>query len=249
MHPDLVQDVKLNVAHDLSTQGYSLIAANDITPAAQYPSQMAALLAEYPTLPQDEFLPNGARYRFRRYGRFYFSPLDDELLPLPHVDYMQTKDINPLVGGIVRKFAPLTPQLVDNAFLHALIRFDFAQFPITAEQQRGAWQVDVHLIRIVAGDEAAGEPTPEGIHRDGAQFVTVHLAELENAEGGVATIYDEDRQPLQSFTLGSIMEAYFVNDERVLHGVTPIRPRVTGQQAVRSILTFDYHFKPDLERP
>lgn len=233
------------VADELRTQGYSLLTPDEIMPVAQYPREMNALLAAYRDLPQDEFLPNGARYRFRRYGRFAYLPAEDTLTPLPHEDYVQSKDINPLVGGVVRRFAPLTPEMVENPFLHALIRFDFGQFPLKPGQIRGAWQVDVHLIRIVATGSDTGEPTPEGIHRDGAAFVTVHLAELENAAGGLATIYDEQRQPLVSIQLGEIMEAYFVDDVRVLHGVTPIRPRGAGQ-AVRSILTFDYHFKPEM---
>ena len=37
------------------------------------------------------------------------------------------------------------------------------------------WEVHVHLVRITADLNQLGHATPEGIHRDGAEFVTVHL--------------------------------------------------------------------------
>lgn len=231
------------INHDLYERGYTLVTAEDIPPVEEYPEAWAALAAEYPHLPADEYLPGGARYRFRRYDRFHFNPVTGALDLLPHEDYFQGTDINTVTGGIVRKFAPLTPALAENPFMHAMIRWNFARFPMhNARWETGLWQVDAHLIYVVAQPGESGHPTPEGVHRDGAEFVTVHLAALENADGGIVTVYDDDKQPLESFQLDHLMHSYLFEDARLWHGVTPITPRDPSRAARRGILTFDYHF-------
>ncbi len=227
----------------LSEHGYALVEAETLTPAWEYPEGWTELAAAYPHLPADEYLPGGARYRFRRYDRFHFDPISGALDLLPHQDYFQSTDINAVTGGIVRKFAPLTPELAANPFMHAMIRWNFAQFPLVDPRwSSGLWQVDAHMIYVVAQPGEHGHPTPEGVHRDGAEFVTVHLAALDNADGGLVTVYDDDKHPLASFQLDHLLHSYLFEDARLWHGVKPITPRDPRQAARRGILTFDYHF-------
>ena len=199
-----------------------------------------SLRATYPALPPDQFLPDGGAYRFRRYDSFTFYPMTGELQLLPHQDYFQSQDINRVTGGVVRQFAPLPPAITQNPFLHELIRFDFAHFPLTETAYQHPWKVDVHLIRVLAEPGATGQPTPEGVHRDGAAFITVHLAEHEQVAGGEVSIYDDNKTLLSSFRLTQVGDAYLFRDDVLWHGVTPIYP-TTDQTGVRSILTFDYH--------
>lgn len=246
----LVETLPIETSHDiyadLVNQYYCRIRANELHLTPELAAAWEQLQAQYPHMPADEFTPGSTVYRFRRYDSFRFDPTTGELRILPHRDYFQGKDINTVTGGIVRKFSPLTAKIANNPFLQALIRFDFAQFPLDDEMRTGPWQVDVHMIRVIASGNHAGHPTPEGIHRDGAAYVTVHLAELENADGGEVSVYDDGRNLLKSFTLEDVMDAYLFNDAVLWHGVTPIVPVHPHQKAVRSILTFDYHYKPDL---
>jgi hypothetical protein len=225
---------------DLLSNHYSVIQAEDLTMDATLHAAWLRLQSEYADMPADQFLPDGGSYRFRRYDSFSLDPRTGNLTLLPHKTYFQGADINAVTGGIVRDFSPLTRAIAENPFLHALIRFDFAQFPVTAAQHEMPWQVDVHLIRVLARAGEVGQPTPEGVHRDGAAYVTVHLAELYNVDGGEVSVYDDDKHHLASFTLQNVMDAYLFRDEVLWHGVTPIRPR-TGKTGVRSILTFDFH--------
>jgi hypothetical protein len=238
-----------DICGELTAKGYSVVRRDEIVLTHDMETAWETLRAAYPDLPPDEFLPGGLKYRYRRFGRFYFLPMTGELLPLPHVDYFQSKDINKVTGGIVRKFAPLLPEMFENAFLKELIRFDFHQFPLSEEMKRGAWNVDVHLMRVVAERDLPGQPTPEGIHRDGAEFVTVHLAELENVTGGTVGVYDLHEHPLVNFTLETLLDSYFLHDTHVLHDAQPIRAIDTTTRGVRSILTFDYKHQPALEKP
>lgn len=229
-----------DIHSDLQQRGYSLITADDLTLSPNIQTAWEQLQSTYPDLPADEFTPGDETYRFRRYDSFTLDPRTGALQVLPHQPYFQDTDINTVTGGIVRDFAPLTDAIANNPFLHELIRFDFAQFPLDEDQRNHPWQVDVHLIRVLARAGREGHPTPEGVHRDGAEYVTVHLAELDNVTGGEVSIYDDDKTFLDSFTLQNVMDAYLFQDSILWHGVTPIEPR-RGQQGVRSILTFDYH--------
>lgn len=231
------------INHSLAQNHFALVPAHEVAPLQEYADEWQALAAAYPLLPPDDYLPGGAHYRFRRYDRFHFEPVTGSLDLLPHENYFQSTDINAVTGGIVRQFAPLTPEIAENPFLHALIRWNFAQFPMRhADWGYGAWQVDAHLISVVSTPTEVGHPTPEGVHRDGAEFVTVHLALLDNADGGYVTLYDEAKEPLECFRLNHVMDSYLFEDAVLWHGVASIHPHDEDRPAKRGILTFDYHF-------
>ncbi len=232
-----------DIRSEIAQSGYSLLRADELLISDELRQSWLSLTIDYADLPADEYLPGCARYRFRRYGRFRFSPSEGALTRLPHEDYFQSAEINSVTGGIIRNFAPLLDTTFDNCFLHELIRFDFAQFPIKdAGQLREDWEVHVHLIRVTADFRGQGHPTPEGIHRDGAKYVTVHLAELVNARGGAISIYDDDRRLLTTFRLETVLDSYLFDDAKLWHEAASISPAVLEHGAIRSILTFDYHF-------
>ena len=233
-----------NIKHDIAKAGYGLARACDLRITDELRQAWLSLQIDYADLPADEYLPGGASYRFRRYGRFRFSPVSGALSRLPHEDYFQSAAINRVTGGYARKFAPLLDGIFANPFLQALIRFDFAQFPLDPDQMTGDWEVHAHLIRVAARAGQPGHPTPEGIHRDGAAFVTVHLAELVNADGGDVSIYDDDRKLLTTFRLERELDSYLFHDAALWHAVAPIRPVDPAHAALRSILTFDFHHRP-----
>ena len=230
-----------NIREEIARRGYSLLRASDLHLTEEMKQAWLSLTIDYADLPADEYLPGGARYRYRRFGRYRFSPTTGELARLPHQDYFQSADINRVTGGIIRKFAPSLDTTLDNEFLRELIRFDFAQFPFESVRYQDDWEVHAHLIRVTADMSGHGQPTPEGIHRDGAAFVTVHLAELVNSQGGEVSIFDDDRQLLTTFRLEEALDSYLFNDAILWHAVEPIRPVASAHGAVRSILTFDFH--------
>lgn len=245
--------MRITTARDVRTElealAYSLVPASEIDLPPDLLLAWEGLRSQYASLPLDEFLPGGLKYRFRRWGKAFYLPSTGEIVPLPPTDYYQSADINAVTGGIVRRFAPLLPETFDNPFVQALIRFNMDQFPIRLDQRSQPWQVDIHQIRVIADATGEGHPTPEGIHKDGAEFVTVHLVEYENATGAEVTIYNNAKAPLASFRLSHLLDTYMFEDPRVWHAASPITPVDHIQPAVRSILTFDYHFAPDLERP
>ena len=85
------------------------------------------------------------------------------------------------------------------------------------------WHIEVHQFRIEARSGEAGQPTPEGMHRDGVDYVLVLLVGRSNIASGVTSIRGDGRD-LGSFTLTEPLDAAWVDDHRVMHGVTPVEP-------------------------
>ena len=99
---------------------------------------------------------------------------------------------------------------------------------------------EAHQFRIEARPDAAGQPTPEGVHRDGVDFVIVMLVDRVNIASGTTTMHAPDGKLLGSFTLAAPCDAALVDDERVMHGVTPVHPVDPARPAWRDVLVITY---------
>ena len=217
--------------------------AEELAPAFQ------TLRADWDRLEPDAYLKGGATFRRRRYGRYYWAPAENELIGLAHAPYYQPESENGYAGGIERRWAPLDPQSARNPFLTQLVRRTFAELPLSEERRAGVWEVRIHQIRIVGDAKAPGEPTPEGVHQDGTDFLTLHLMRRENVEGAESSIYDLDMNLLFKWTMREPMDSFIIEDPRVFHGVTPIAPADGRGRAVRDLMGIDFIFSPSLERP
>lgn len=102
------------------------------------------------------------------------------------------------------------------------------------------WDVEVHQFRIeaVAGQPAL--PTPEGMHRDGVDYVLVMLVLRTNIDSGTTMIGTTGAGFSSSFTLAAPFDAALVDDHRVFHGVTAVRAHDPGQPAFRDVLVVTF---------
>jgi hypothetical protein len=179
-------------------------------------------------LPLDGFMADGGRYRRRRFAAF--SVASGQVHRKPHQPHWQSRDYNPLNGGVQRWFEPVTDAIADHPVTQAVIR---AGVDLFGDQ---TWHVELHQFRIEARAGEAGQPTPEGAHRDGVDWVIVMLVDRTNVDQGVTDIYAPDGTSLGAFTLTQPGDAVFLDDHRVLHGVTPIQPVDPEQPALRDVL-------------
>jgi hypothetical protein len=171
-------------------------------------------------LEPDRYMADGGRYRRRR---FAVAALDgSQITSEPHQPHFQSRDANPLNGGIDRWFAPILPARLVAGPLAAIIDLCRQVFALT-EPAPSRWRVEAHQFRIESRATEPGLPTPEGVHRDGVDWAFVMLVGRENTAGGVTTIFDAAHRPLGSFILSEPMQAVFIDDHRIFHGVTPIR--------------------------
>ena len=102
------------------------------------------------------------------------------------------------------------------------------------------WHVEVHQFRIEARRAELGRPTPEGLHRDGVDYVLVLLVDRQNIASGVTTIHGDGGRMLGQFTLTAPFDAALVDDNRVAHGVTPVEPIDPARPAYRDVLVVTF---------
>jgi hypothetical protein len=195
-------------------------------------------LATWDDLPRDEYVKAPHPGRFRRYGTFAFDRLTEKLEPLPAAPFFQSTKLNSYAGGIHRKFAPLAEGTSENSVLRATLYAGLAAF-VAPDDERG-WEIGVHQIRVIGRSDQPGSPTPEGVHKDGFDFVGMHIVNRRNVTGG-ETILRVDKQESR-ILLVEPLEAVFIDDRRCLHGATPISPTDPAEQAVRDTLIVTYHY-------
>jgi hypothetical protein len=202
----------------------------------------AAFADSWNDLGLDRFMADSGRYRKRRFAAFSAVPgaAPGSVVRKPHQPHYQSRDYNALNGGVQRWFEPVLDAIADHPTTRAVIDAGLALFhPITADAP-ASWHVELHQFRIEALAGEAGQPTPEGAHRDGVDWVIVMLIDRVNVESGVTDIYAPDGTSLGAFTLTAPGDAVFLDDHRVLHGVTPIRPHDPATPALRDVLVVTY---------
>lgn len=235
---------------DISTRDIAA-ALRDVGFRRALPDQTDALLGQqavagwevfadsWNDLGLDRFMADGGRYRRRRFAAFSASPSPDfsgGVVRKPHQPHYQSRDYNGLNGGVQRWFEPVLDAVVEHPVTQGLLTAGLALFhPLTVDPPK-AWHVELHQFRIEAGDGAAGLPTPEGAHRDGVDWVIVMLVDRHNVASGVTDIFANDGARLGAFTLEQPRDTVFLDDHRVMHGVTAIHPLEPGRPARRDVL-------------
>ncbi len=196
--------------------------------------------ASWNDLGVDTYMADGGRYRRRRFAAFRAGPAG--IVRKPHQPHYQSQDYNPLNGGIERWFEPVTDAAARHPALTAILRTSHELFDrlTPAAVRPEAWHVELHQFRIEAHPGQAGRPTPEGMHRDGVDWVLVLMVRRENIESGETTIYDLARRPLGSFTLTQPLDSALVDDSRVFHGVTAVEPLDPLLPAYRDVLVVTF---------
>lgn len=166
-------------------------------------------------LPVDPYIKG--HYRLRRFSRFTVS--GNELIKLSHGYFLQSKEYNPLLGNIKREFEELDDALIQlEEFKKLVLAFsDSCKLHPEAE-------IGVHQIRITCSPMNYGNPAPEGIHRDGTDFIGIIAIDRENIQGGETHLYVPGKaKPVFSKILNP-GEMVLVNDHEFRHYTTPIKP-------------------------
>ncbi len=176
-------------------------------------------------LPVDPYIKSN--YRLRRLSRFTVS--EGELTKLPHGYLYQSKQYNPLVGDIKREYEELDDGLIAlDSFKKMVLAFsDSCKLHPEAE-------IGIHQIRTTCSLTNYGNPAPEGIHRDGTDFIGIFSVDRENIQGGETHLYVAKKaKPVFSKILNP-GELLLVNDHEFLHYTTPIKP-MSSKEGTRDV--------------
>lgn len=218
------------IAHD----GFVLAPGQETRPLFADMPDWSVFAASWDDLVLDTHLPEGHRYRRRRHATLSARAGEQGFRLESHRPHYQAREYNALVGGIERWFEPVKPDIVETKSFRRIVEFTLALFGPMKPQ--ADWLIECHQFRIEARSDAAGQPTPEGVHRDGVDYVLVLLISRSNIESGTTTVHALDGRELGSFTLSEPFDAALVDDARVMHGVTPVRPIDSARPAYRDVL-------------
>jgi hypothetical protein len=229
----------------LKRDGFAFVAAEQMRALLESDEPLTdwpAFAASWDDLAIDDYLADHGRYRRRRHAVFSI-PADGRILREAHQPHYQSRDYNRLYGGIERWFEPIAFDIGASASLHSILHFCTMLFGALAPGVP-RWRAETHQFRIEARLDEPGQPTPEGVHRDGVDYVLVLLITRRNVASGTTTIFSSSQELLGSFTLAKTFDAALVDDSRVFHGVTPVEPLDPEQPAWRDVLVVTFEAAP-----
>ncbi len=225
----------------VENEGFAFVAGEVMRPLLGSPDSLSdwpRFVESWNDLQLDTYLPDGHRYRRRRHATLSARAGQDNVTLEPHRPHFQSLDYNPLAGGIERWFEPMHAEIVAGPTMQRVLVFCCRLFGALRPQTN--WQIECHQFRIEARSDAPGQPTPEGMHRDGVDYALVLLINRTNIESGTTTVHDLNGKLLGSFTLTAPMDAAIVDDARVKHGVTAVEPIDPRRAAYRDVLVVTF---------
>ncbi len=187
----------------------------------------------------DSYMSDKGKYRKRRIAFFNYNRLLNKLDVIQDKkSFTQSYEINKFVGDLERVFSPSSNEFKNSPLLKNLIEKMVSHLPI----ENDSIQVNVHQIRILSSAESLGLPTPEGIHRDGHKFVSQHLISKNNILGGISGLYKLDKNPITHKMLNDFLDTIVLNDEKLMHDVSPVFSADENLPSYRDMLIIDYNF-------
>ena len=171
-------------------------------------------------LPEDQYLKDRSKYRRRKHASL--EVVDSKIQIKKHRAHWQPTTYNALHGGIQRWFEP-----IDSNFLLAMpFRKLLTQVTSLASEIDHCthWFSEIHQFRIDTTD-GIGRPTPEGAHRDGVDWVALLLIEKSMVVGGETRVFQINNTLGRRFTLDHPWTLLMMDDRRVVHETSPIRPK------------------------
>ena len=235
-------DRLIPIARAVARDGFAFVRAPEMAAVLEDAGlrDWDGFAASWNDLGVDMYMADGGRYRRRRFACFRAGI--EGIGRKPHQPHYQSRDYNPLNGGIERWFEPVTEPIVAHPALHAILATCHALFErlTPAALRPPSWHVEMHQFRIEALTGQEGRPTPEGLHRDGVDWVLVLLVSRVNIASGETGIADLGKHALGSFTLTDPLDAAVTDDNRVYHGVTPVTPLDPSRSGHRDVLVVTF---------
>ncbi len=183
----------------------------------------------FDNLPVDPYIKG--TFRRRRFSRFSGTP--ENLQRLEHKYFVQSKAVNQLAGDIKRDFPELEESMTETEEFKTLVAsfVDFSKIDPTVTE------IGVHQIRVVASRDEQGEPAPEGIHKDGFDFVGIFCINRDGVSGGETHLYREKDQPPIFDKVLQPGEFVMVNDRSLYHYASAVAP-TRDTRGVRDVFVF-----------
>jgi len=153
--------------------------------------------------------------------------------------HFQSLACNTSNGGIERRYEPFSIEIVNGASLRTILKEARAVFEQLSSNR--TWHIEAHQFRIEVFANEIGNPTPEGIHRDGVAFGMVMMIDRTNVLNGETTIYrNRDGDPIGQFTLLQPLACLLFEDTKVCHAVSSIVAENPARRGTRDVLVITF---------
>jgi hypothetical protein len=145
------------LAATIADAGFAFVHGGEMRALFGAMADWPAFAASWDDLGLDTYMADGGRYRKRRHAAF--AARDGEPIHRkPHQPHYQSRDYNPLNGGIARWFDPVLPEIGAGPSMTAILARCRALFERLAPTRD--WHIEVHQFRIEARSGESGQPTP-----------------------------------------------------------------------------------------
>lgn len=201
-------------------------------------SNFNPLRLSYNNLPIDNYYPikQNVPTRFRRYVNFDVDVRNKDLFLFNqntnHTFHQEVEDFR----KTPRVFYPIEAEILDEYFYRLMTQI--VGLTLYSNPNILKLNVSIHQVRLLSYPNLESDNAPEGIHRDGADYiVSALIMNKYNIKEGVSSIYDPTKKKMYSTGLGE-GEFIFQEDRKLWHDITPIKAN-TNYIGYRDILGFD----------
>ena len=171
-----------------------------------------------------DFLPRDIYYPNLRYRRYSLIDLNENKI-IGNEVFNQDKNYNKYFDKNIRKYDNINPYLLnDYTFLNFLNLF---KKNINLENNENDNLIEninkiyVHQIRVRANNQNIN-PVPEGIHKDGFNFIFIACVNRFNIDGPYNEILDLNKNIVNKKILNE-NRGIFLNDNKYYHNVTKFK--------------------------
>lgn len=228
------------IAEGLANKNYIFVSGGQVAKIIDAKEEEISEFKKYwDDLVSDCYMADGGQYRYRRYGQFSKLANKSDFLILPHAPYVQSSDINSLNGDVERNFEPLKDDFVSSDLLINILIL-LGDIYDAVEKKPRNWNVRLHPYRIIANELETGQPTLEGLHRDGVAYIASVMVCRHNISGGVTTITDKNKNFLEEALLSDSLDIVMADDEETMHKVSSIKPLILDEIAYRDVLVIAF---------
>ena len=169
------------------------------------------------------------KYRLRRYSVVELM-VEPKFFKLTDVNtFTQSDKYNNFQGNVTREFENLDEEVLESEGFREIVYL----FRTINKLSHGT-QVDIHQMRIITFNGKVTQVSPEGVHRDGYDFIAMIGISRYNIKGGHLLVYNNSKEqfkggylpedePFVDLPLDS-GKMVCVDDRRLWHNATDITP-------------------------
>ena len=215
---NVIQKIKYGDGHH-KKQPFICLSLNDIITNKQH---LNSLKNSFNKLEIDQYLENNnPPKRLRKYTSYNISINSDYYI----VNNNNSNNFIQNVSDTRSKPRIFSP--IDNIHIYSTFMMDLINNTTTIVKHFDPYireiKIDVHQVRNIIYPNSSSTNSPEGLHRDGADYIISALVlNKDNVKGGISILKNYDKSELFKVQLNN-NQGIFQKDTDLWHTITPMK--------------------------